>query len=130
MKSPSQGDILLLLINRSNLSKTDVAKSLNVHPAHLSKLFKSEVLTLKVRKSAAALFGVDESVFDSGLYPDVPDVDQAYVNEKTAGSYDRDLRLDALTAAEVMRYLEEKDRRHYEERARLLGIIENLTKPK
>ena len=44
--------------------------------------------------------------------------------------YEREFRLDSLTAAEVMRYLEEKDRRHYEERARLLGIIENLTKLK
>lgn len=128
MKSPSQGDILLLLVNRSNLSKADVAKSLNVHPAHLSKLFRSEVLTLKIRKGAAALFGVDESVFDSGLYPDVPEIDPLYVSEKAAGVYERELRLDSLTAAEVMRYLEEKDRRHFEERARLLGIIENLTK--
>lgn len=39
-------------------------------------------------------------------------------------------KVDDMTAAEVLRYLEEKDRRHYEERARLLGIIENLTKTK
>lgn len=126
MKSPSQGDILL--INRSNLSKTDVANYLNIHPAHLSKLFKSEVLTQKIRKGAAALFGVGEEVFDSGLYPDVPEIDAIYVNEKVAGVYERELRIDSLTAGEVMRYLEEKDRRHYDERARLLGIIENLTK--
>lgn len=94
----------------------------------MSKLFKSEVLTLKVKSGAAALFGVDESVFDSGLYPDVPEVDPVYANEKAAGGYEQGRRLDNLTAAEVMKYLEEKDRRHYEERARLLGIIENLTK--
>lgn len=131
VNKPSQGDILLLLINRSGLSKTDVAKSLNVHPAHLSKLFRSEILTQKVKGAAATLFGVDESVFESGLYPDVPEVDAGYVAERVE-RYDRDapVRLDGLTAAEVMRYLEEKDRRHFEERARLLGIIENLTKMK
>lgn len=129
MERPSQGDILLLLVNRSNLSKSDIANSLNIHPAHLSKLFKSEILTQKVRKGAATLFGVDESIFDSGLYPDVPDVEPLYAAEQV-GKYERELRLDTLTAAEVMRYLEEKDMRHYEERARLLGIIENLTKPK
>lgn len=127
MERPSQGDILLLLINRSNLSKTDVANSLNIHPAHLSKLFKSEVLTQKIRKDAATLFGVDESVFDSGLYPEVPEPDVFVANDRS-GEYERQPRLDGLTAAEVMRYLEEKDRRHFEERARLLGIIENLTK--
>ena len=130
MKKPNQGEILLLLSNRSGLAKAEIANGLNIHPGHLSKLYRSEILTSKIQKSAAVLFGVDESVFDSGLYPDVPEVRAEYVAERAAGVYDRELRLDSLTAAEVMRYLEEKDKRHYEERARLLGIIENLTKPK
>lgn len=111
------------------MSKADVAVALNIHPAHLSKVFKSEILTQKIRKSAAALFGVDESVFDLGVYHEIPLPDSFVVNEKS-GKYDKQIRLDELTAVEVMRYLEEKDRRHYEERARLLGIIENLTKAK
>jgi len=124
MKGLHQGERLNILANRSGISKAEIAKQLNVHPGHLSKLFKSELLTSKVRKSAAALFGVDESYFDGDASLDQLE----YVNE-SAPEY-RTIDFDSLTASNILRYLEEKDKRHYEERARLLIIIENLTKPK
>ena len=128
MKKPHQGEILLLLANRSGLAKTEIAQGLDIHPGHLSTLFKSEVLTSKIKKGAAVLFGVDELVFDGGVLDDVPAPLVDVVGEPP-GKYEK-RRVDDMSAAEVFRYLEEKDRRHYEERARLLGIIENLTKPK
>lgn len=124
MKGLHQGERLSVLANRSGISKFEMAKQLNIHPGHLSKLFKSELLTSKIRKGASALFGVDESYFEEEFSTD----QLAFVNESTP-EY-RAIDFDSLTAANILRYLEEKDRRHFEERARLLAIIENLTKPK
>lgn len=125
-KSLSEGEALLLLVRRSGKSGIEVAKLLNIHPNHLSKLFKSERLTLKIKNQAAEVFNVPLSAFDSVKSDELPVPDM--VSEPEGGKYERELRLDSLTAGEVMRYLEDKDKRHFEERARLLGIIENLTK--
>lgn len=119
-----QGKILLLLSNRSKIKKEDIAKGLDIHPSHLSKLFRSELLTAKVKKKAADFFAVDESVFDQDsdlLSHGIREVHEDSPNYQSKPIED-------MTAIEVMRYLEEKDRRHYEERGRLLDIIENLTK--
>lgn len=133
MKGLHQGERLLVLSNRSELSRAEIAEKLNIHPGHLSKLFKSEILTSKIKKMSAALFKVDESYFD-----------QQNFDTETSGSYPllseikplNEVRLvEEMSATEVIRYLQEKDKRfeeernkHYEERGRLLAIIENLTK--
>lgn len=95
---------------------------LEIHPNHLSKIFKSEKLSQKIRGKAANFFGVQESVFSGNTITEFPTL----VTEPNV-SYEKS-EFNKMDAAEVMRYLEEKDRRHYEERGRLLAIIENLTK--
>jgi len=130
-----QGETLLLLQRKSGKSVAEVAKMLDIHPNHLSKIFKSEVLTAKIRNKASQIFNVSESVFSGNTIASFP---QTEVNESPVFDYRRTKgRVGDLTAAEVLQYIEEKDRafeaerlRHYEERARLLGIIENLTKSK
>lgn len=122
-----EGETLLILQRKSGKSVAEVAKLLDIHPNHLSKIFKSEFLTAKVRKRAAEIFGVNESIFSGNTIANFP---QNVVNEPDA-KYTKEKgkkHVEEMTASEVLRYLEEKDKRHYEERARLLGIIENLTK--
>lgn len=132
IKHQKQGRIFLLLSNKSKIKKEDIAKGLEIHPSHLSKIFNSELLTSKVRKKAAAFFNVDESVFFNDPSDDLLQF-QSEVNEPTVPYFSK--RLEDLNAGEVFRYLEEKDKRfeeervrHHEERVMLLNIIENLTK--
>ena len=127
-----QGETLLILQRKSGKTVTEVAEMLDIHPNHLSKIFKSERLSAKIRSKAASIFGVQESVFSSSSIASFPHVD---VVGEPGATYDKLPALNDMTAGEVLRYLEEKDRcfeaervRHYEERARLLGIIENLTR--
>lgn len=121
-----QGDVLLLLVHRSGMQKKEVAEKLEIHPNHLSRVFDSEKLTKKVRLKAAKLFNVPESAFDNQEFTaalkDIPGM------LKEADVPYKPVDLSGLTAAEVFKLLEENDRRHYEERGRLLAIIENLTK--
>lgn len=127
IEHPSEGEVLLLLVKRSKKSNTEIAKMLDIHPNHLSKLFKSEKLTIKIKQKAANAFGVPVSWFEGKYLPHIPGFD-FHVDEPEV-EYSKEAFGD-MTATDVLRYLEEKDRRHYEERARLLGIIENLTKSK
>ena len=115
------------MIKRLNKDKSEIAVDLNISVQTLSKSFSSEFLTRNIRERAAAYLNVPESFFGGWYIPNLSDSDFNLV-EEPAVKYERELRIDSLTAGEVMRYLEEKDRRHYDERARLLGIIENLTK--
>lgn len=110
-----EGETLLILQRKSGKSVSDVAKLLDIHPNHLSKIFKSEFLTAKIRKRAAEVFDVPESVFSGNTVANFP---QSVVNEPDAEYVKGKRRVEDMTAAEVLRYLEEKDRRHYEERAR------------
>lgn len=122
MKRLHQGERLLLLANRSHLSKGEIAQMLNINPGHLSKLFKSELLTSKIRKGASVLFGVSESFFnDQSTLEELAFVKEDDVEYKAK-------EMEGLTAQNILKYIEEKDKRHYEERGRLLAIIENLTK--
>lgn len=124
MKKPKQGEVLLFLVNRSKYSKATIAKKMNIDPSHLSKLFKSELLTSKMITAACSIFGVDESFFDGAV---LQNLTQPLAVSEPEAEYQIN-QYEGLTAAEALRYLEEKDRRHWEERGRLLAIIENLTK--
>ena len=115
------------MIKRLNKDKSEIAVDLNISVQTLSKAFSSEFLTRNIRQRAAAYLDVPESFFGGWYVPNLSDSDFDVVSEP-AVKYEREWRIDSLPAAEVRRYLEEKDRRHWEERARLLGIIENLTK--
>ena len=119
MKGLHQGERLLLLANRSGMGRFEISQRLNISLGHLSRLFKSEILTIKIKKAACALFNVDLSFFDF-----------AELDNDTY--YDADITLPAelekMSASDVINFIEEKDRRQHEERVRLLNIIENLTK--
>ena len=117
-----EGEVLLLLQRKSGKTVAEVAHLLEIHPNHLSKIFKSEKLTSKIRNKAALIFGVQENDFSGNSIAEFPQS----ANEPDV-KYDSK-KIEDLSASEVMRFLEEKDRRHYEERGRLLAIIENLTK--
>lgn len=122
----TEGEKLLLLVRRSGMTAADIAKMLNIHPGHLSKLFKSERLTSKIRKQSSSVFNVPESFFADDSTDDFPDV--LIANEPDADYGDSPP--EQMTVDELMRYLQVKDERHYIERGRLLSIIENLTKTK
>lgn len=133
-KSLTEGEALLLLVRRSGKQGVEIAKMLNIHPNHLSKLFKSERLTSKIKNRAAHIFNVPLSTFDA-IDSDSISLPDA-INEPES-IYEKRPKIENLTAGDVLKYLEEKDRwfederrRYYEERGRLLAIIENLTKPK
>ena len=104
MKSPRQGEILLLLSNRSGKSKSEIAENLNINPSHLSKLFKSEILTSKIKAAASEYFGVDISIFEGSNLGQLPNPQLA---SEPGFEYFR--QLDDMTAGEVLKYMEEKD---------------------
>lgn len=124
-----EGEVLNILVGRLKKSKSEIALDLNISDQTLSKAFASEVLTLNMKQRAAAYLGVTEGYFSGWYVSDLDGADFDALNEPEP-VYVKAPPMEPLTAAQVMNYLEEKDRRHYEERARLLGIIENLTKPK
>ena len=123
-----EGEVLNFLLSRLKKSKSEVALDLNISDQTLSKAFASEVLTLNMKQRAAAYLGVSPSYFSGWYVADTADGDFDVVQEPEPVYVRGGSGSGPLTAAQVMNYLEEKDRRHYEERARLLGIIENLTK--
>ena len=125
-----EGEVLNILVSRLKKSKSEIALDLNFSEQTLSKAFASEVLTLNMKQRAAAYLGVKESYFSGWYVADLDGADFDALNEPEPVYVRGSSGSDPLTAVQVMNYLEEKDRRHYEERARLLGIIENLTKPK
>lgn len=131
----TQGETLMLLVHRSKKTASEVCAGLEINPSHLSRLYRSELLTENIRRRAAKFFQVPESVFKDGEVGEGKSV----VNEPPARYEAMKRDVEGMTAAEVLRYLEEKDKRHhserldkdrqhYEERGRLLAIIEQLTK--
>jgi hypothetical protein len=118
----TEGELLLLLVRRSEIDAKNIAEKLNIHPGHLSKMFKSERLTNKMKRAICKLFELPDTFFDDTDGSSIP---VFTVNEK---QQEYGIEIEDMTAGEALRYLEEKDRRHYEERGRRLAIIENLTK--
>jgi len=124
----------MILAHRSKLSASDICKGLEINASYLSRLYKSELLTENIRRRAARLFQVPESVFRDGEVGE----GESVVNEPPARYEAMKREVEGMTAAEVLRYLEEKDKRHHaervekdrqhhEDRGRLLAIIERLT---
>ena len=94
-KRLSEGEVLLLLVHRSGMKDKDVAAYLKIHPGHLSKIKKDEFLSTKVKDAAAELFGVDVSVFESGMDYALPDLGAAEVSEPK-GRYEKELSREDL----------------------------------
>lgn len=115
---PRQGEVLLFLANRSGKTKAEIATALEIHPGHLSKIFKSEFLTSKIKQRAALIFDVSESVFDDGDVLGVPDlVMEPHVKYEPLEPVTAD-------AGEILKMIEKRDIRYFEERARLISMIE------
>ncbi|MBU3682394.1 MAG: hypothetical protein FGM16_10725 [Flavobacterium sp.] len=113
-----QGEVLMLLVKRSGLEGIEVAKSMDIHPSYLSRLYKSKSLTSKVKSKAALLLGVDASIFETGLGYDIPAL-QGIVEEP-----DEEFR---ALEAEVER-LEEENRQLAEELLKEKAISEEFRK--
>lgn len=133
----THGEVLLILAHRSKLSASEICKGLEINPSHLSRLYRSELLTENIRRRAAKFFQVPESVFKDGEVGE----GESVVNEPPARYEAMKREVDGMTAAEVLRYLEEKDKRHHAERVEkdrqhhierveLVAIIKTLTEKK
>lgn len=121
----TEGEVLLLIVKRSGMSNAEIAKMLEIHPNHLSKLFKSEKVSQKIKRKVQEGLGIPPESFSQDDLTRIPEAtisaNEPEIEYKSHG-------VEGMSAAEVLRYLEEKDRRHHEERMRLLVVIENLTK--
>lgn len=133
----TQGETLMLLVHRSKKTASEVCAGLEINPSHLSRLYRSELLTENIRRRAAKFFQVPQSVFKDG---EVGEGDSV-VNEPPARYEAMKREVDGMTAAELLRYLEEKDKRHHAERVEkdrqhhierveLVAIIKTLTEKK
>ncbi len=71
-KKAHQGEILERLVKKSGLKKGEVSKNLNIHPSHLARVFSSEVISSKIKREAAAFFGVDLAMFEEGPAYEMP----------------------------------------------------------
>ena len=61
----TEGESLLILQRRSGKSVDEVAKMLDINPSHLSKIFRSENLTSKIKSKASSVFSLPDSFFES-----------------------------------------------------------------
>lgn len=62
----------MILVKRSKMDRTEIAKTLNISPQYLSMLFKKSTITKRKRMEIAQFFGVDESVFETGVGYSLP----------------------------------------------------------
>ena len=69
-KKNSEGEALLILVRRSGMTGREVAQALDLTPATLSRHYKRQTLTKKVRRKAAALFDVSEDYFSKHQLPE------------------------------------------------------------
>lgn len=113
-----QGEVLMLLVKRSSLDGIEVAKSMDINPSYLSRLYKSKSLTNKVKNKAAKILGVDPSIFDTGIGYEIP---------SSQGSVEEPDEEFLALEAEVAR-LEEENRQLAEELLKEKAISDELRK--
>lgn len=68
--SLAEGEALLLLVRRSQMSGREIAEALDVAPETLSRIYKRQKLTKKIKRKAAAFFNVPEDYFSQHQLPD------------------------------------------------------------
>lgn len=112
-----EGEVFDILVKRLNKDKSEIAIELNISVQTLSKAFASEILTRNIRQRAAILLGVPESFFNGWYVPNLKDDDIGIVEEPRL-EYQRAGQVGELTADQVLKYLEEKDKWFEEERVR------------
>lgn len=62
----------MLLVKRSRKDGVEIAQEMGINQSSLSRLYKSHKLTIKIKRAAAAVLGVDLSVFETGYGYDIP----------------------------------------------------------
>jgi transcriptional regulator with XRE-family HTH domain len=95
MENPTtEGEKLLLLVRRSGMQTKDAAEKLHLKPTSLSRIFKSERLTQKVKRMAATVFEVSEDFFRVGADEAI----LARIDRIQKAKDDLQIRLDAALA--------------------------------
>lgn len=108
-KHVHQGEILMLLSKRSHLDGAEIAEKMGISRNYLSDIYRRERLSKKIIASAANVFGVEVSIFDTGIGYSIPNSTVERVGE--SGDYYKSLleeveRLkdeNARQAAEILR---------------------------
>lgn len=113
-----EGEILRLLIKRAGFRVDEFAKSLDLNPNNLSRIFRSEKLTKKVKSKSASILGVDISIFETGFSYDI---------SESQGSVEEPDEEFLALEAEVAR-LEEENRQLAEELLKEKAISDELRK--
>jgi transcriptional regulator with XRE-family HTH domain len=118
----NEGEKLLLLVRRSGKQNKDVAELLDIKPTSLSRIFRSETLTSKVKRKAAEVFGVEEGFFSD---PDAPlPAPPPTVAEPAPKYQSAPVRTDAELLAENARLQAENEAL----RAEVLDLLRDLRK--
>ena len=117
-KKPHQGEILMLLVKRSGVDGKDLAKEMGINKSYLSESFKKPNLSAKIKRAAAQVLGVDESIFEQDPGYVLPDTSSVVGESRSSYGAENG----SVSQAEFTRVMEE----HRKERARLLAIIEKL----
>ena len=100
-----EGEILRVLIKRAGYRVDEFAKLLDLNPHSLSRIFKSEKLTNKVKSRSAWILGVDISIFGTGIGGEVldlgePNEEYKALQEEVDRLHDEVRRLSAEVARE------------------------------
>lgn len=66
----AEGEALLLLVRRSQMPGREIAEALDVAPETLSRIYKRQKLTKKIKRKAAAFFNVPEDYFSQHQLPE------------------------------------------------------------
>lgn len=114
----------MLLVHRSGMTGKEASKKLQIHPSHLSKIFRSEFLTEKMRRKACELFGESMDVWSD--YTKIGMVMEPQARYGVSGEDEAD-DVEEMSAGEVLAYLQKKDDQYHAERMMLMKIIDNLS---
>ena len=106
-----QGEILLILVRRSSREGRDIASSLGIDPAYLSRLYKKSILPKSIIDKACLVFGISEDVFAQELPETLKEEAPPYGNY-TPEEYER-----------LTKELEEAKRETLELKARVYDLL-------
>ena len=129
--SINEGEMLLLLVRRSGREVKDIAKDFDVAPTSMSRMFKKQKLSSKIKKRAVAVLGVPPDYFrstDDPAHEDAPTPEP--INQEDADLWKEiaDLWKEIAELKREIARLADEHRKHGTMEEKLLNIIEQLTK--
>lgn len=119
-----EGERLLLLVRRSKMLNSEVAEMLEIATTSVSRIYRSERLSDKVRKKAIAGFGLPEDYF-SAPGDVVMEVTPKY---EPIEKEERDLRNEVERLRKELAALAAEMKKRGDVESKLLDIITQLTK--